>query len=115
MVAPYPASAFAAGDLVAGFPTEVIGPLPGADVVESSISSGEDRMQSTLVARTDAPAPEVVAYYRDLWTSLGRAPSAQAGQEALSFSGDFDSLTLAVEPSTGTGTMFVVSAAFHSG
>jgi hypothetical protein len=112
--APFAASAFAAGELVAGFPVAVMGPIPGADVVETAISSGGGQMQSTLIARTDDSAAEILAHYRDLWTELGRAPSQMPGEQQLAYSGAYDSLTLAVRPKGGTGTVYVITAVFRA-
>ncbi|MGF6823713.1 hypothetical protein M2317_002633 [Microbacterium sp. ZKA21] len=108
---PLPETASAQGHLVEGFPEDVVPPMERSTVVTSSITSDEGRMQVTLVGHVEAPAADVVAFYRDRWSSLGlRDLGGPDG--SVAFTGAYESLTLAVI-TTGTGVQYSVSAVFR--
>ena len=113
---PLPPSASLQGGLVAGFPTSVIGPMPGAEVVESSVASEGTTMQATLIARTDASPEEVAAHYQASWKALGLSGSSQGRENAimLSYAGPYESLSLAFTAGSGTGTVYMVYGVFRT-
>ncbi|WP_106816281.1 hypothetical protein [Microbacterium timonense] len=104
---PLPASGSASGELVKDFPTDVAGPMPDSQVLESSIATEGSTMQVTLVARTDASVDEVRTHYRELWAGLGLA-DASGGDGVLTYSDTLSSLSLAFSPSSGTGTVYMI-------
>ncbi len=110
---PLPASASASGTLVDGFPRAIMAPAPGSDVITSAIATDGDRMQVTLVARSDASADDVRAHYSTLWASLGLTDAGSAPGGA-SFSHSFATLSLAFSPPGGTGTVYAVYGVFRS-
>jgi len=114
ITAPFPDSASTSGALVDGFPAEAIGPLPNADIVESAIVSGPDAMQATLVARTDSPGADVIEQLRQRWASLGLTQQSASSAGDLAFEGAYETFTLSLQPSSGTGTVYVISAVFHT-
>ncbi|MDR7110854.1 hypothetical protein J2X03_000710 [Microbacterium trichothecenolyticum] len=105
---PLPDSGSESGALVDGFPDSVMGPVPGSDVLESSIATEGSTMQVTLVARTDASADEVRSHFRELWSQLGLTESAGGIEGAVTFSNDHSSLSLAFAPASGTGTVYMI-------
>jgi hypothetical protein len=112
--APLPESATGEGTLVDGFPDAIMGPAPGADVVQNAIATEGTTMQVSLVARTDAARDDVSAYYAQLWASLGLTPQADAGDGTLSYTGGFESLSLAFTPASGTGTVYMIHGVFRT-
>ncbi|MFC8682186.1 hypothetical protein ACFT30_11745 [Microbacterium ureisolvens] len=110
---PLPASASGGAELVEGYPVEVMGPAEGADVVQNSIATEGDVMQVSLVARTDASPDALSAHYAELWASLGLMPQPASGDGSVSFTGAYDSLTLAFTPASGTGTVYMIQAVFR--
>lgn len=111
---PLPESATADGELVDGFPSDVMGPPDDTTIVSSSIASEADVMQVTLVARTDASQEDVLAHYRSLWSDLGLTDSPTESAD-LSYANEYSSLTLAFTPSSGTGTVFMVYGVLKAG
>jgi len=110
---PLPASGSASGELVTGFPADLMGPAPDSQVLESSIATEGSTMQVTLVARTDAAADDVREHYRALWAGLGLI--ATAGEEGtVAYSDSFSSLSLAFSPSSGTGTVYMIFGVFRT-
>jgi hypothetical protein len=105
---PLPASGSASGELVDGFPADLLGPAPDSEVLQSSIASEGGTMQVTLVARTDAGADEVRAHYSELWSTLGLSDAGAGDDADLAYSDAFSSLSLAFSPSSGTGTVYTV-------
>jgi len=110
--APLPKSGTKDGDLVQGFPTEIMGPLTGSDVVSTAIASQGDTMQVTLVARTDASEDEIRAHYEKQWASLGLREDASS-TENTSYVGAYESLSLAVT-TTGTGVQYSIFGVFRA-
>lgn len=109
--APLPKSSSEQGALVAGFPTKIMGPIKGSDVLSSSIATQGATMQVTLVARTDASQKKIRAHYEKLWASLGLAENSTGGNVA--YVGPYESLTLAVQ-STGTGIQYSIFGVFRT-
>jgi hypothetical protein len=110
---PFPASAAADGEIVAGFPEAVMGPVPGSDVLHTEISTENEVMQVALVARTGASEEDVRQHYTSQWTALGLTPSDAQPDGSLSFTGSSGSLTLAF-PTSGTGTGYTVFGVFRA-
>jgi len=110
--APLPKSAAAEGGLVAGFPSDLMGPVKGSDVVSSSIATEGATMQVSLVARSDASAKDLRSHYDELWASLG-LKEASPTDGNLSYTGAHESLTLAVEK-TGTGNRYSIFGVFRT-
>jgi len=110
---PLPRSASATSELVDGLPIPVMGPASDSDVISSSIATEGQTMQVTLIARTDAPADDVRAHYRDQWTKLGLAASGAEGADVAS-SDSFTSLSLAFSSTSGTGTLYTVYGVFRT-
>lgn len=99
---PLPESASATGEIVEGFPVELAAPAADSDVLDTSIASEDTAMQFALVARTDATADAVRAYYASLWTELGLTPDGAAFRDA------YTSISVTVDESGGTGTVYTV-------
>lgn len=111
IAAPLPGSATGEGELVAGYPVDVMGPAAGSDVVQNAIATEGGRMQVSLVARTDAPREEVSRHYSELWASLGLIPQP-GGDDAIGYASQFESLSLAFAPASGTGTVYMIHGVF---
>jgi len=111
---PLPASGSASGELVDGFPTELMGPAPDSDILESSIATEGATMQVTLVARTDASPDDVREHYRTLWASLGLSDAGATSGADTAFSDSLSSLSLAFSSSSGTGTVYMVYGVFRA-
>ena len=107
---PLPASATQRGALVEGFPSDIAGPAPGDDVIESSIVSDGLTLQAALTARTEATPDMVTAYFGAAWNRSGLSPT---GGDATAASDPFTSVTLAVA-ATGTGTIYTVFATLRT-
>ncbi|TQJ30610.1 hypothetical protein [Microbacterium sp. SLBN-146] len=108
VTAPLPASASAEGELVAGFPADVMAPAPGSEVLSSSIATEGTTMQVDLVARTDAAQDDVEAHFRDLWGRLGLIDSPAGDDAIVSSANAFTAVSLAFTPASGTGTVYMV-------
>lgn len=108
---PFPESASADGAYTDGFPAEVIGLPEGSDVLQTSIATEGDRMQATLVGRTDQTPEEVSAYFAEHWSGQGLQ---RATADGSAFSGPYEGLTVSVAE-VGTGTRFTVLAVFGAG
>ncbi|MFB7891617.1 hypothetical protein ACFC1I_05415 [Microbacterium sp. NPDC056044] len=110
---PLPASGSASGELVKGFPADLMGPAPESQVLESSISTEGSTMQVSLVARTDATADDVREHYRTLWAGLGLTDTS-SGDGSVTYSDAFSSISLAFSTSSGTGTVYMVYGVFRT-
>ncbi|MBD7958541.1 hypothetical protein H9651_12900 [Microbacterium sp. Sa4CUA7] len=110
---PLPADGFASGTLVAGFPVEVAGPVPGDDVIDTSIAVDDTTAQVTLTARTDATAESVRTHYQQAWAALSLTPGVTSGAE-LTYSDSFSSVSLAFGQNSGTGTVYTVYAVLRA-
>jgi hypothetical protein len=67
----------AVGEVVQGFPTDVVPVPPGAEVKVSTVAAADGRRQVSLAGETDQPADAVLAFYRDALVKQGFA-EAQA-------------------------------------
>ncbi|HWI32150.1 MAG TPA: hypothetical protein VNT50_11715 [Microbacterium sp.] len=114
IAAPFPASASSDNELVAGFPADIMGPMPGSDVLNSSIAAEGDTMQVALVARTNASQEEIQAHFRAAWASLGLSAAAEGSAEGVSYAGPYESLALSFSPSSGTGTVYAIYGVFRA-
>lgn len=110
--APLPAAGSASGHLVAGFPADVVGPAPGDDVIDSSLSPEGTTLQVTLTARSDRAPDEIRSYFRDLWAPYGMIAQTASTENQL-FASDTASVTLDVIE-TGTGTVYSLFATLRT-
>lgn len=109
---PFPSSATEEGGLAAGYPSEVMAPAPGSDVLQSAITTEGETMQVTLVARTDASEDDVRAHYAAAWSALGLR-EVQTSDGSSTFAGAYESLTLAFSPNSATGTRYTLFGLFR--
>ncbi len=114
LTGPLPESASGRAQLVDGFPADVMGPAPEADVVQNDIATEGDVMQVSLVARTDASPQEITDHYAQLWASKGLVAAPASPDGSLAYTSAFDSLTLAFTPAAGTGTVYMVHGVFRT-
>ncbi|GAA5201524.1 hypothetical protein [Microbacterium jejuense] len=114
LTSPPPASASGADQLVAGFPSDVMGPAPGATVVQNAIATADEVVQVSLVARTQASRQEVIDHYARLWASKGLGAAPDSADGSVSYTSAVDSLTLAFTPDTATGTVYMVHGVFRT-
>lgn len=112
--APLPAAGSAEGELVEGFPADVMGPTLDSDVVSSAIAIEGGAMQVTLVARTDASPDGVRAHYREAWAAIGLIAHGATDAAGLSYTGRMASLTLAFAAESGTGTIYTILGSFRT-
>ncbi|MFE6735670.1 hypothetical protein [Microbacterium sp. NPDC057650] len=109
--APLPKTAAKNGALVNGFPSSVLGPMKGSTVISSSIATEGKHMQVTLIAVAPKAEKDIAAHYGKLWADFGLQRGTTA-DGALQYTGAFESVTLAVEPS-GTGNRFTLFGTFR--
>jgi len=106
-----PAQGSAEGELVAGFPVDVIDLTPDATVTSSAVSAEGARVQVSLEATTPQSPAEVLGYYRIRFLAGGFAeepvPSI-AGTTATSFVRDDDTLVVSSKASENA-TVFSVT------
>lgn len=114
ITAPLPTSASGERTLVDGFPAAIMGPATDADVVQNAIATEGTTMQVSLVARTDATREEVSGHYEALWGSLGLTPQTVGLSGALTYTGPFESLSLAFTAASGTGTVYMIHGVFRT-
>jgi hypothetical protein len=112
MEAPLPKSGTKNGGLVTGFPTKLMGPGKGSQVLTTSIATEGTTAQITLVAITSANDAETFAHYESLWSELGLQRVASEGG-GLTFTGPHESMTLATEKS-GTGNRYTIYGVFRT-
>jgi hypothetical protein len=110
---PFPDAGRGMQNLVDGFPTNVMGPVSGSDIVENSIATEGTTMQVTLVARSEMTQQEISDYYSTLWSSLGLGQQSTS-DSVLGFASSFESLSLAFVPSSGTGTVYMIYGTFRA-
>jgi len=94
----------AVGEVVEGYPVDLLPPLPDATVrLTSAVPAGEE-LQVSLVAATPTPPDAVVAFYRDRLVPAGFAESAgPAGATGATFvrGGGREVVTVAVVSADG--------------
>lgn len=115
---PFPSSGTADGGLVAGYPTDVMGPLDGSTVESSALTSDGQTMQVTLVARTSASAADVSNAYRAKWSGLGLVDAGPGSDpNALAFTNPSTALSLGFAAPGGTdqGTTYTIYGVFRAG
>ena len=94
----------AVGEVVEGYPADLLPPLPDAAVRLTSAVPAGDRLQVSLVATSPTPADAVVAFYRDRLVPAGFAESpGPAGATGATFSrgGGAEVVTVAVVSADG--------------
>ena len=116
VVPPLPESASKVGGLVDGYPREIVGPSPDSSVLDSSIATEGDRMQVTLTARTDVTPEEVARHFEAFWAALGLHGTSQGAGTTitLAYTGAYESMTLAFNTGTGTGTVYMIYSVFRT-
>lgn len=107
LIGPLPATDTAHGQVVDGFPVDVV-PLPeGLTVVSSSVSASGDRLQVGLLASSDRSPTDVQTAFATTLGGAGFAVSespALPGSAATAFTHGTDGLVLTVRERTGGGT-----------
>lgn len=107
-----PTSASAHGELVSGFPSDLV-PVPAhATIVSSSITSQEDHVQVGLSATEDADPDQVRTDYTTRMTTIGYLTTdvdAAPGSEATQYLRGRDVVVLTLRPSNGGGTELVIT------
>lgn len=104
---PLPPAASADRAVVAGYPSDVVAPLPGSVVASSSVEPAGEALRSGLTATVDLSADQITEQYRSSLIELGftSAPvEAPAGGSATVFTAGEDTVSLSVTP-TGTPRM----------
>ncbi len=113
-----PTSASAHGELVSGFPSDLV-PVPAhATVVSSSITSQGDHVQVGLSATEDGEPDKVRTDYTTRMTTLGYLTAdvdAAPGSEAAQYLRGRDVVVLTLRPRTGGGTELVITGALVVG
>lgn len=109
---PLPASASKNGALVDSFPKSIMAPAEDSDILSSSIATEGDRMQVSLVAVSATSPAELSDHYARLWADLGLQHDTTT-DGSLRYTGAYESLTFAVEPS-GTGNRYTVFGTFRT-
>lgn len=114
---PLPKSDSAEGELVAGFPTNLLPIATDATVSSSSVTTEGDRMQAGVEASSPLAVPDVIAYYQAAYAALGlsaREIDAISGSSAYAFAQGDNTITLTVVP-TASGSTFTLFGAFRAG
>lgn len=111
---PLPPAATSLGEVVDGFPTDVLPGIPDSLVDNSSVATQGDRLQATLEAKTTLGTDDVLAFYRQHFAPLGLLESPTTSTKrasTLSFARDDDSVTLSVTAVAG-GSSYVLFGVF---
>lgn len=110
-LAEVPADASASGELVEGFPVDVVDLVPDAEVTSSAVSAEGSRVQISLEATVPASPDEVLGHYRARFVAGGFAEAAVpsvAGTTAAAFSRSGDALVVSSR-TDGDETLFSVT------
>lgn len=114
---PLPKSASATGELVAGFPSEVI-PIPtGLKISSSSVATQGEHLQVTLVGTSPASEAAVQSFYQAAFTKLGMTGAVApvgAADSATTFTRGSDSITVTTT-AKASGTELSIFGAFTAG
>jgi hypothetical protein len=113
---PLPKPGAAEGELVPGFPSDLLPTPDGAAVISSSVATEGDHMQAGVSATSTLTPDEVVAFYRAAYASLGltdRQTNAIPGSTAYAFSRGDNTITLTVTPAD-SGSAFSLFGAFRA-
>lgn len=112
---PLPESAESQGALVDGFPTTEMTPPEGSEIISSSIATEGERMQVSLMARSDADRNAILQHYRQTWSAEGLTDAAQSdGSADLVFADAFTNLSLVFSSTSGTGTVFTLYGVYRA-
>lgn len=114
---PLPKPGAAEGELVPGFPSDLLPTPAGSAVVSSSVATEGDHMQAGVTATSTLTPDEVVAFYQATYASLGltdRQTNAIPGSTAYAFSRGDNTITLTVAPAE-SGSAFSLFGAFRAG
>ena len=118
LTGPMPASASARGELVEGFPSEIVPVLDGVTVVSSSVSSQGDRLQLGLQGSSSQSPEEITARYVEAMATRSFQPSSAAalqGSTATQFTRGSDGLVLTVRARVGGGTELTLAGTLVKG
>ena len=111
---PLPPAASSLGEIVAGYPSDVMPGIPDSSVEHSSVATAGDRLQAALEARTSLATADVLAFYRQHFAPLGllESPTTSSKRSStLSFARGDDSVTLSVTAVAG-GSSYVLFGVF---
>ncbi|TFC92825.1 hypothetical protein [Cryobacterium sp. TMT4-31] len=111
---PLPPTVNSLGDVVHGFPTDVMPGIPNSLVDNSSVATQGDRLQAAFKARTTLGTDDVLRFYRHHFAPLGLLETPVTTTErgtTLSFARDDDSVTLSVTAVAG-GSSYVLFGVF---
>lgn len=114
---PLPPSGSAEGELVAGFPSDLLPIATDAAVSSSSVTTEGNRMQAGVEASSPRSATDIVAYYQAAYAGLGlsaREVAAVSGSTAYAFARGDNTITLTVVPAA-SGSTFTLFGAFRAG
>ncbi|MFZ5871361.1 MAG: hypothetical protein ACOYXW_12680, partial [Actinomycetota bacterium] len=108
----------AVGDLVEGFPTDVVAVPPGAEIRVSSLVESDGRRQVSLAGETAQSAEEIVAFYRDSLVAQGFTETPAAlpqGVAGATFSRGEGAEVLSLTVVTADGTQQFTIGGFIAG
>ncbi|POH68358.1 hypothetical protein C3B59_06615 [Cryobacterium zongtaii] len=111
---PLPPAVNSLGEVVDGFPTDVMPGIPNSLVDNSSVATQGDRLQAAFEARTTLGTDDVLAFYRNHFAPLGLLETPVTTTKrgtTLSFARDDDSVTLSVTAVAG-GSGYVLFGVF---
>jgi len=114
VAAPLPEPGSAEGEVVEGFPRDVIPVAPDSEIENTSLAVEGDRVQAGLSASSTTTADAVIEHYRAAFTALGlteRETDAVPGSTALVFTRGPDNITLTVAE-RADGTVYTVVGVF---
>jgi hypothetical protein len=114
---PLPKSGSAQGELVAGFPSDLLPIATDDAVASSSVTTEGKRMQAGVEANSPRSVTDVVAYYQATYATLGlavREIEAVSGSTAYAFARGDNTITLTVVPAS-SGSTFTLFGAFRAG
>lgn len=106
------------GDLVEGFPTDVVAVPPGAEIRVSSLVESDGRRQVSLAGETTQGAEEIVAFYRDSLVAQGFTETPAAlpqGVAGATFSRGEGAEVLSLTVVTTDGTQQFTIGGFIAG
>lgn len=109
-----PAPASGGQALVESFPTDLMGPVSGTEVVSNSVTVDGSTVQVTLTGRTSASPEEISRQYAELWTSLGFSPQPSGGSSSFTATSDFDWASLSFGPAAEGATEYTAYGFFRT-
>lgn len=111
---PWPATAAARGEVVAGLP-EGLAPVADSVVVSTSVSPAGDRLRAAVEATTRSSVPAVLRTYRKRWERHGLTPvqsPAAAGTRVMAYAHGSTTAVVTATRRKGT-TRYWVHAVVH--